>query len=314
MLRESSIKMVQKMKLKLKLHIYDVYNTGSVRILFKTTAAIMMVFINVAVVSVNATAILATTENVAVSTTTMSKILLHQNASRNPIIPQHSQKSVAPQTPMPLYSCFPKPPNGGGTTLFSPFFHDKQNSKSNNNLPGTHSNNSSRSSYISNDNNNSNILLTSHNIDKCKSLTATWGDVDPNIFYLCDMQTKQPLSIRCPEGKGYFNGLGYSGCIPYDQWPACVAMSLHNQVHICDSDHMQQPWEAVNPNKFYICLQETTEPTLLNCGPGKGFVHATASLTGGNGTGATTTAGAGAIVGCANWEKWRSYMKCTEYY
>lgn len=161
--------------------------------------------------------------------------------------------------------------------------------------------------------------------DVCKSLTGAWGDVDPNIFYICDTKTKKPLQLRCPEGRGFFLGLGYSGCIPYEQWPACVSRGHFEQVIVCDSEHMQQPWESMNPNKFYVCLKETIEPTILNCEPGKGFVHAIVTTTsngsvggsaanvssrdGSNGVGVTSE-----IVGCANWEKWRNYMQCNDYY
>ncbi|XP_065362457.1 uncharacterized protein LOC135955949 [Calliphora vicina] len=155
----------------------------------------------------------------------------------------------------------------------------------------------------------------------CKSLTGAWGDVDPNIFYICDTQTKKPLQLRCPEGKGFFLGLGYSGCIPYDQWPACLTSGHLEQVAVCDSEHMQQPWECMNPNKFYVCLKETIEPAILNCEPGRGFVHAivTTSAGSGGGSGTREVNGGGVgttseIVGCANWEKWRNYMHCNEYY
>ena len=87
---------------------------------------------------------------------------------------------------------------------------------------------------------------------------------------------------------------------------------------------------SFNPNKFYVCLRETIEPTILNCELGKGFVHAivttstangggsvgvgngingSVSREGGNGIGVTSE-----IVGCANWEKWRNYMQCNDYY
>ncbi|KAI8130614.1 hypothetical protein FF38_02762 [Lucilia cuprina] len=164
------------------------------------------------------------------------------------------------------------------------------------------------------------ITTTNTSLGDCKSLTGAWGDVDPNIFYICDTQTKKPLQLRCPEGKGFFLGLGYSGCIPFDQWPACISSGHLEQVVVCDSKHMQQPWECMNPNKFYVCLKESIEPTILNCETGKGFVHAivtTTTTNAGSGTresGTTGTSTTSEIVGCANWEKWRNYMQCNDYY
>lgn len=147
---------------------------------------------------------------------------------------------------------------------------------------------------------------------ECKSLSP-WGDVDPNIFYICDTQTKKPLQLRCPEGRSFFLGLGFSGCIPYEQWPACIPNGHHEQVELCDSEHMQQPWETVNPNKFYVCLRESIEPAILNCEPGKGFVHAIVTVSGSSANG-KLDGGSSEIVGCANFEKWRSYMQCNDYY
>ncbi|KAM7359461.1 uncharacterized protein ACRADG_012852 [Cochliomyia hominivorax] len=169
--------------------------------------------------------------------------------------------------------------------------------------------------------------LAATTLDDCKSLTGAWGDADPNVFYICDTQTKKPLQLRCPEGRGFFLGIGYSGCIPFEQWPACISREHLEQVVICDSEHMQQPWESTNPNKFYVCLKETIEPTILNCEPGKGFVHAIVATSAGNGGGGAASGsreggnGNGAIVGatseivgCANWDKWRNYMHCNDYY
>uniref|UniRef100_A0A1I8PP44 Chitin-binding type-2 domain-containing protein n=1 Tax=Stomoxys calcitrans TaxID=35570 RepID=A0A1I8PP44_STOCA len=213
-----------------------------------------------------------------VPATTMLQTLSN-NAMRNPIIAQQSSKTSAPQKPTASVTSTSMPANSA-----------------------------SNGSHTSTPN-----LTPAQAMGSCKSSTGTWGDVDPNIFYLCDMQTKQPLTMRCPEGRGYFNGLGYSGCIPFEEWPACVALSAHEQVHICDSEHMQQPWETMNPNKFYICLQETTEPMLLNCGQGKGFLHVRISSAPGSSR-EEPNDGDSEIVGCANWEKWRSYMQCTDYY
>ena len=128
-----------------------------------------------------------------------------------------------------------------------------------------------------------------------------WGDVDPNIFYICDAQTQTPLQLRCPEGRGFFNGLGYKGCIPFEQWPACLKEP--QSPHYCDGEHMTEPWETINPNKFFLCLREMTPPALVNCELGKGFVNMVVDST----TGAK-------IVGCARWQQWREYMNCTQYY
>ncbi|XP_075149023.1 uncharacterized protein LOC142222658 [Haematobia irritans] len=258
---------------------------------------------------------------------------LRNNASRNPIIAQQSSKTSAPQKPTASVSTtFTKPSNSWmsprrsptNSTFLTMGMELTTTTRKNSNNPlnsltmiegPTNSHSTKTNSMDASANPSSSSSSSTSN---CKSSTGTWGDVDPNIYYLCDMQTKQPLALRCPEGRGYFNGLGYSGCIPFEDWPACVAPRPLEQVHICDSEHMQQPWETMNPNKFYICLQETTEPMLLNCGQGKGFLHVHVS---GNGPKATGNASTGAdgvgdseIVGCANWEKWRSYMQCTDYY
>lgn len=226
----------------------------------------------------------------------------------NPIIAQQSSKTSAPQKPKALVSSN----NYSSSTITTSFLAmeniniETQAVNAADFKPKPLSINSNRHSL-------SNSLPTTtlnQNQGNCKSLTSTWGDVDPNIYYLCDMQTLQPVPLRCPEGRGYFHGLGYMGCIPFEEWPACLPPGAHEQVHVCDSEHMQQPWETMNPNKFYICLQEAIEPMLLNCGQGKGFLHVHIS-----GVGGTDDTGADSeIVGCANWEKWRSYMQCTDYY
>ncbi|XP_073820157.1 uncharacterized protein [Musca autumnalis] len=270
------------------------------------TLAVIMIFMNAAV-SVKTSAAAAVVAvgvheepGLVDGATTMLQIL-DNNTNQNPIIAQQSAKTSAPQyqpeTSILSYK------NHSDTdivaTITTSFTMPKTNSI-------THSVTDSSRSNIE-------PLGQGNTASNCKSLTGTWGDVDPNIYYLCDMETKQAIQLPCPDGRGYFNGLGYSGCIPYEQWPACVTQQAMEQVHICDSDHMQQPWETMNPNKFYICLQEAVEPMLLNCGQGKGFVHVRVSGSGRDNVGPDAD-GDSEIVGCANWEKWRSYMQCTDYY
>lgn len=160
----------------------------------------------------------------------------------------------------------------------------------------------------------------------CNS-TATahmWGDVDPNIFYICDEATNATRQMRCPTGRGFFRGRGYSGCIPYADWPACLdPHSLPESqnsssgdernnatVELCkDEMQLQQTWAAVDPNKFYMCQSEQSAPLLLNCEAGKGYVSAWTGSGGGVHGGEGTH-----IVGCAAWEKWRMYMHCMDFY
>ncbi|XP_036325344.1 uncharacterized protein LOC118738514 [Rhagoletis pomonella] len=139
-----------------------------------------------------------------------------------------------------------------------------------------------------------------------------WGDVDPNVFYMCDEANNTTRKLQCPAGRGFFNGRGYYGCIPYDEWPACMdnggsssnRSELGNSTaQVCrDEDHLRQTWAAVDPNKFYICQQADAEPLLLTCEPGKGYVSAR--------VGHSDTH----IVGCAAWQQWRMYMQCEGFY
>ncbi|XP_018791278.1 PREDICTED: uncharacterized protein LOC108970394 [Bactrocera latifrons] len=163
--------------------------------------------------------------------------------------------------------------------------------------------------------------------NNCNSSTQPhmWGDVDPNIFYICDETSNATRQMRCPAGRGFFRGRGYSGCIPYADWPACLdspslpesqnsgssgSQRSNATVEICkDELHLQQTWAAVNPNKFYICQSEHSEPLLLNCEAGKGYVSAWTGEGGGVHGGEGTH-----IAGCAAWEKWRMYMHCTDFY
>ncbi|XP_037943780.1 uncharacterized protein LOC119685335 [Teleopsis dalmanni] len=134
----------------------------------------------------------------------------------------------------------------------------------------------------------------------CKHPTGMWGDVNPNIYYICDALTNTAIQMRCPEGRGFFNGFGYYGCIPFEQWPACISAVTY--VEACDKDHMSEPWNTVNPNEFYMCLADKQKPLLLNCEPGRGFVNA------------AMEAGDNKVLGCATWEKWREYMRCLNFY
>ncbi|XP_002023786.2 uncharacterized protein LOC6598752 [Drosophila persimilis] len=145
----------------------------------------------------------------------------------------------------------------------------------------------------------------------CKHATDMWGDPNPNLFYICSADGQQPLQLQCPQGRGFFNGLGFLGCLPYDHWPACqmataadaavplaTATATATATAGCDSDseHFTQPWPAPDPNQFYMCPAAAATPLLLNCAPGKGFV-------------ATSDA-----VGCADWSVWRRQMQCEDYY
>ncbi|XP_050321980.1 uncharacterized protein LOC126754111 [Bactrocera neohumeralis] len=157
----------------------------------------------------------------------------------------------------------------------------------------------------------------------CNSTTQAhmWGDVNPNIFYICDESTNATRQMRCPAGRGFFRGRGYFGCIPYADWPACLdrrslpesqnsGSSGNATVELCkDEMHLQQTWAAVDPNKFYMCQSEHSAPLLLNCEAGKGYVSAWTGEGGGVHSGEGTH-----IVGCAAWEKWRMYMHCTDFY
>lgn len=175
--------------------------------------------------------------------------------------------------------------------------------------------------------NNSAVSNPSHPSDSnyCNSATQVrmWGDVDPNIFYICDEMTNATRQMRCPAGRGFFRGRGYSGCIPYAEWPACLDSRIHSlkssssgsqssnaTAKLCkDEMHLQQTWAAVDPNKFYMCQSEDSAPLLLNCEVGKGYVSAWAGERGGVHSGESTH-----IVGCAAWQKWRKYMHCTDFY
>ncbi|BFF92090.1 uncharacterized protein DMAD_10223 [Drosophila madeirensis] len=143
----------------------------------------------------------------------------------------------------------------------------------------------------------------------CKHATDMWGDPNPNLFYVCSEDGQQPLQLQCPQGRGFFNGLGYLGCLPFDHWPACqlatdatatatATTTAAATAAACDSDsaHFTQPWPATDPNQFYMCPATAATPLLLNCAPGKGFV-------------ATSDA-----VGCADWTVWRREMQCEDYY
>ncbi|XP_053952115.1 uncharacterized protein LOC128859273 [Anastrepha ludens] len=152
------------------------------------------------------------------------------------------------------------------------------------------------------------------NAQYCNSSTHShmWGDVDPNIFYICDEVSSTARKLRCPMGRGFFKGHGYYGCIPYNEWPACIDNSTRSDAagsnataQVCsDEEYLQQTWTAVDPNKFYICQEENNAPQLMNCEPGKGYVST------------WTNGGHDSIhiVGCAAWEKWRMYMHCEGFY
>uniref|UniRef100_A0A1I8NL80 Chitin-binding type-2 domain-containing protein n=1 Tax=Musca domestica TaxID=7370 RepID=A0A1I8NL80_MUSDO len=292
--------------------------------IFFTLLTVIMIFMN-AVVSVNTSAVptpaMVKEEpwRFGVAATTTMLATLDNNTRRNPIIAEQSSKTSAPQKQQPVTSIFSHKDHGGKdvvATTISAATTGSSGTTTSFTMSLQKTNNITHPAIDIDGTSSSAVQpLSQAEVGNCKSLTSTWGDVDPNIYYLCDMERKQPIRLHCPDGRGYFNGLGYAGCIPYEQWPACVAQQAREQVHTCDSDHMQQPWEAMNPNKFYICLQEAMEPMLLNCGQGKGFVHV--HVSGGRRDDddyAAPDVGDGEIVGCANWEKWRRYMQCTDYY
>ncbi|XP_030573815.1 uncharacterized protein LOC115772022 [Drosophila novamexicana] len=133
----------------------------------------------------------------------------------------------------------------------------------------------------------------------CKHATNMWGDPNPNIFYVCSVADQMPLQLHCPQGRGYFNGHGHLGCLPYDQWPACrptmelVAAQLAAGCNSSESNAKDQPWATLDPNQFYMCPGVNSAPLLLSCAPGKGFVQ---------------------TVGCADWSLWRRQMQCEAYY
>ncbi|XP_023036149.1 uncharacterized protein LOC6650598 [Drosophila willistoni] len=137
----------------------------------------------------------------------------------------------------------------------------------------------------------------------CKHATDMWGDPNPNIFYVCAVvdEKQTPLQLHCPQGRGFFNGLGYLGCLPYDHWPACRPTVEQTNVQLaagCDNQSQAetQPWPTQDPNQFYMCPGIAAVPLLLSCAPGKGFVATMAT------------------VGCADWSVWRRQMQCEEFY
>ncbi|CAD6994208.1 unnamed protein product [Ceratitis capitata] len=153
-----------------------------------------------------------------------------------------------------------------------------------------------------------------------------WGDVNPNIYYICDESSNATRQLHCLAGRGFFNGRGHYGCLPYEKWPACLdangssnsrsnKSSNASTADLCtDVGYLHETWPAVDPNKFHMCQQANTTPLLLNCESGKGYVSAWLG-------GAREAAGKGHgghegthIVGCATWEKWRMYMHCEDYY
>ncbi|KAH8381503.1 hypothetical protein KR093_006867 [Drosophila rubida] len=137
----------------------------------------------------------------------------------------------------------------------------------------------------------------------CKHATNMWGDPNPNIFYVCTAADQTPLQLHCPQGRGFFNGLGHRGCLPFDQWPACRSLNptppLSPAVD-CDGSKtaktIHQPWATLDPNQFYMCPGVNATPLLLSCAPGKGFVQTSQS------------------VGCADWPHWRRQMQCESYF
>ncbi|KAH8363392.1 hypothetical protein KR084_009539 [Drosophila pseudotakahashii] len=141
----------------------------------------------------------------------------------------------------------------------------------------------------------------------CRHATDMWGDPDPNIFYVCSRRSDsesasddsggQPLQLECPPGRGFFSGLGYLGCLPYAQWPACRPSEEQMAAELsagCDSD--TRPWASPDPNKFYLCPGPKATPLLLSCSGGKGFVANSE------------------VVGCADWPQWRRQLQCEDYY
>lgn len=147
----------------------------------------------------------------------------------------------------------------------------------------------------------------------CKHATNMWGDPNPNIFYVCSAADQQPLQLQCPQGRGFFNGLGHLGCLPYEEWPACRLTAEQASAQLtagCDSTGSSsgnvqagdeaktkdQPWATADPNRFYMCPGVNATPLLLSCASGKGFVQT--ALT----------------VGCADWPQWRRQMQCEDFY
>ncbi|KAH8326061.1 hypothetical protein KR067_000504 [Drosophila pandora] len=134
----------------------------------------------------------------------------------------------------------------------------------------------------------------------CRHATDMWGDPDPNIFYVCS-DGGQPLQLQCPPGRGFFNGLGHLGCLPFSDWPACRPTEEQVAAQLsagCDSSNQQPPapWSSPDPNQFYMCPSVAATPLVLTCAAGKGFV--------------TTTE----VTGCADWSLWRRQMQCEAYY
>ncbi|KAM8706236.1 hypothetical protein ACLKA7_010502 [Drosophila subpalustris] len=148
----------------------------------------------------------------------------------------------------------------------------------------------------------------------CKHATNMWGDPNPNIFYVCNAADQTPLQLQCPQGRGFFNGHGHLGCLPYDQWPACRLTTEQASAQLvagCDGQNnntnnssrngkqqktIQQPWASVDPNQFYMCPGVNATPLLLSCAPGKGFVQTAQT------------------VGCADWPQWRRQMQCEAFF
>ncbi|XP_017846286.1 uncharacterized protein LOC108602651 [Drosophila busckii] len=145
----------------------------------------------------------------------------------------------------------------------------------------------------------------------CKHTTDIWGDPNPNIYYVCSVADQIPLQLHCPQGRGFFNGLGYLGCVPYEHWPACQPAYRNAQQEQHQQQQQQsckrnssslaahtkdQPWATLNPNQFYICANADATPMLLSCASGKGFVQTPQT------------------VGCADWMQWRRQMGCEAYF
>ncbi|KAH8294878.1 hypothetical protein KR018_003802 [Drosophila ironensis] len=130
----------------------------------------------------------------------------------------------------------------------------------------------------------------------CRHATDMWGDPDPNIFYVCS-DGGQPLQLRCPTGRGFFNGLGHLGCLPFGYWPACQPAERAAKLSAAGCDGVSSPpWASEDPNQFYMCPPVGGTPLLLSCAAGKGFV-------------ATSR-----VAGCADWALWRQQMQCEAFY
>ncbi|XP_023174691.1 uncharacterized protein LOC111602023 [Drosophila hydei] len=131
----------------------------------------------------------------------------------------------------------------------------------------------------------------------CKHATNMWGDPNPNIFYVCSVADQMPLQLHCPQGRGFFNGHGHLGCLPYDHWPACrPTVELTSSCNSSTVHAKDQPWAALDPNQFYMCPGVKATPLLLDCTSGKGFVQTAKTR------------------GCAEWSHWRREMQCEAYY